>query len=124
MADGIHVDTRQLDAALAAAAQSVEDMTEAHAAAGELLVSGTAQRTPVKSGRLAASWTATATATGVEIRSDEEYAGVIEYGSAERGIEGVHMAADALEASERDLAAVYEEGLARAFRHAGFEVRS
>ena len=49
---------------------------------------------------------------------------MIEYGDPDRGIEGAHMAADALAASERALGDAYEEELARAFRRAGFEVRS
>jgi len=120
MADGIRVDTHELDRAIAAVERSLEDLAAANQAAAEALLPAVAQRTPVRTGRLAASWSATA---GV-IESDEEYAGAIEYGDPDRGIEGAHMARDAVAASERDLVDAYEIELGRIMRRAGFELRS
>ena len=115
MSDGIRVDTRQLDDALAKLAAETAAMPETWAAVGEELLPGVRQRTPVRSGRLASSWTAAGEPGRATISSEEPYAGTVEFYNS--------PIADTLAASERVIADTLEERVAAAARSIGFEVR-
>lgn len=123
MAGEVRVDTREVDRALALVEAAAKDLTAANRAAAEALLPGVKQRTPVRTGALAASWRVEATADAGSIVSDERYAGIVENGDAARGIEGAHMGAETVDASERELGEAYEAALAVAFKRAGFDVK-
>ena len=51
------------------------------------------------------------------------YAGVIEYGWSERGIEPARMVRDTVGASSAEILSIYERELERLGRSAGFDVK-
>jgi hypothetical protein len=99
------------------------DLKSAHRAVAASLVPGVAQRSPRRSGALAASWSPGATKTRARITSSRPYAGVIEYGWAKRGIEPARMVRDTVEASRDEILASYADELARLGAAAGFRVK-
>jgi len=115
MSSGICVDSRELEAALDKIAEETAAMPETWAAVGEGLLPGVRQRTPVRSGRLAASWEAAGEPGRATISSSEPYAGTVEFYNA--------PIADTLAASERLIVDTLEDELAKVARSIGFEVR-
>ena len=99
------------------------DLKQAHNAVAAELVPGISMRSPRRTGALAGSWSANATKTRARLRSSVAYAGVIEYGWAERGIEAARMVADTIEAEQATIISTYERELERLGKHAGFETR-
>lgn len=120
MSGGIKVDSRELERGLDQLRDRVSAMPEAHAAVAADLVPGIVQRTPVRSGALAGSWSSTGQPDRGVIESSEEYAGVVEYGDPARGIPPARMVRDTLEASEREVVAGYEDGIEREAKRIGF----
>jgi hypothetical protein len=120
VSDGIRVDSRELERGLDALRARASAMPEAHAAVASSLVPGIAQRTPVRSGALAGSWSASGEDGRGVITSDEPYAGVVEFGDPARGIDGARMVRDTIDASERDVLEGYEAGLEREAKRIGF----
>lgn len=112
---GIRVDSRAVEKALDELAGDVLKMPETHAAVASRVLPDVRARTPVRSGALRDSWTASGEADRGTISSDLRYAGVIESTD--------HPVADALAGSEREIVDAYEEELAKAARGLGFEVR-
>lgn len=115
MSGGIKVDSRELEAALDKLRHETASMPEAWAAAGEAMLPGIRQRTPVRSGAAAASWEAHGAGDRVEISSSLPYAGVIEAVNA--------PVADTLAADERALLEALEAELARIAARIGFDVK-
>jgi hypothetical protein len=113
---GIKVDTRALDRALGELRDRVTAMPDTHAEVAGSLVDGIAQRTPVRSGELAASWEARGEPDRGLIESTAEYAWIIEARE--------HMVADTLAASERTIVEGYEQGVASSASRIGFGVKS
>lgn len=120
---GIRVDSREAERALEELAGDVSAMPETWHDVGDALLAGVRQRTPVRSGELAASWEARGEADRAAITSSLPYAIVLEYGSEARGIDGVHMVADTLAASDAVILEELEDAIARQARRIGFEVR-
>lgn len=113
---GIRVDSRELEAALSKLAAETAAMPETWAAVGEQLLPGVRQRTPVKSGSLAASWEAAGEPGKATISSELPYAGTVEFHNS--------PIADTIAASEADVREVLERELAKVARSIGFEVRT
>jgi hypothetical protein len=103
-------------------AQDVANLGPQHERIARARLSGVAARTPVRSGQLAGSWDATATDTGGAIVSPLDYAGVIEYGSSDRGITAAAMVARTLEADTAAILAEYEQAIRDRAKARGFRV--
>lgn len=112
---GIKVDTRALNRGLAELRERVSAMPETHEAVAADLVPGIAQRTPVRTGELAASWSASGEPDRGVITNDEDYAGIVE--------SHAHMVADTIAASERTIVEGYEDGIAKTASRVGFGVK-
>jgi hypothetical protein len=102
---------------------SAADLKNAHAAVAASLVPGIAMRTPRRTGALAGSWAPGSTKTRARLTSPKPYAGVIEYGWSERGIEPARMIRDTVEANTAEILAAYERELEKLARDAGFGVK-
>lgn len=100
------------------------DLKTVHQDVSSALVPGVRLRTPHRTGALAASWQAGATATRARITTPLRYGGVIEYGHPARGIEPARMIGETVEASHAEILETYEAGLARLAAAEGFEVRT
>ena len=108
---------RQLEA-------SSEDLRAVHTTVVAGILPGIAARTPVLSGALAGGWTAGATKTRGRILSSKRYAGPIEYGWAEHGIEPARMVRETIEAEQGEIVHKYEDALAQLGERAGFEAKT
>lgn len=115
MSGGIKVDSREVEAALDKLAGATAAMPEAWAAAGDAVLPGIRQRTPVRSGDLAGSWEASGAGDRAEISSSLPYAGVVEAIN--------HPIADTLAADERALLEALEAEVARIAARIGFDVK-
>jgi hypothetical protein len=102
----------------------VGDLTETHRRVLGPLIPEVRARTPVKSGRLASSWSLEASATAGSIESGLVYAGPIEFGSSSRGIEPVAMVRSTLSSNERAIEEGYEKAILDRARTIGFRVDS
>ena len=114
---------REVQRALKTLEVDAADLKAAHLAVSSALLPGIAQRTPRRSGALAGSWAAGATKTRARMTSTLPYAGVIEYGWSERGIEPARMVRDTVGASSAEILSIYERELERLGRSAGFDVK-
>lgn len=121
---GVKVEgVRELQAALKVVGESAADMKEAHLAVATELVPDIRQRTPRRTGDLAASWEARSTKGRARISSPLEYAGIIEWGHPARGIEAASPVRDTIDASHEKILKTYEAELAKLSARAGFEVK-
>lgn len=102
---------------------SAADLATVHREVAATLVPSVGLRSPRRSGALAGSWSAKSTKTRARIVSSVAYAGVIEYGWAQRGIEPARMVRDTIEASQDEIIGEYERALAKLGARAGFEVK-
>jgi hypothetical protein len=91
-------------------------------AVASALAPGIGQRTPRRSGALAASWKPGATKTRARLTTTLRYGGVIEYGWPARGIEAARMIRATIDASHAVILETYETELARLGAGAGFGV--
>ena len=105
---------RQLEA-------SSEDLKAVHTTVVAGLLPGVSARTPVRSGALAASWTAGATKTRGRVLSSRVYAGPIEYGWPAHGIEPARMVRATIEAEQGEIVHKYEQALEELGNRAGLE---
>lgn len=99
------------------------DLKAVHTTVVASLLPGVASRTPVRSGALAGGWTAGATKTRGRILSSRRYAGPIEYGWQEHGIEPARMVRETIEAEQGEIVAKYEDALEELGRRSGLEVQ-
>lgn len=114
---------REMQAALKRVAHDAADMTAAHKAVSAALVPGVALRTPRRTGALSQSWSGGGTKTRARLTSSLPYAGPIEYGWSERGIEPARMVRDTVDASQREIVDAYQHELAKLAARDGFEAR-
>jgi hypothetical protein len=115
---------REVQLAMRKLEAQAADLKSAHAAVAASLVPGVSLRSPRRSGALAASWAPGATKGRARITSSRPYAGVIEYGWSERGIEPARMVRDTVDASHAEILAGYERELARLAAMDGFGVKT
>jgi len=99
-------------------ASDVEDLSETHRRAAELVVPGASRRSPRRTGALAASWSATASKIAGGIVSGVPYAGPVEYGA--HGLPGAHMVADTIAEQSDAILAEYERSLTDRGKRRGF----
>lgn len=97
--------------------EQIEHLTEAHTAAGELIVGQTRSRSRRKSGRLASSFTASVRAEGVTVGSSLIYAPVQEFGWRRRHITPSRALTGAFEAATPQVADIYHSAVAKAASH-------
>jgi hypothetical protein len=114
---------REVQTAMRRLEAQAGDLKAAHLAVASTLIPGIGIRSPVRSGALAASWSAGATKTRARITSSTRYAGVIEYGWPEHSIEPARMVRATVDVSHREILDAYERELARLAARDGFEVR-
>lgn len=114
---------REVQAALKKLEASSSDLATVHREVAATLIPGVALRSPRRTGVLAGSWSAKSTKTRARIVSSAEYAGVIEYGWAKRGIEPARMVRDTIESSQREIVGEYEDAIAKLGARAGFDVQ-
>lgn len=114
---------REVQKALKQLGAEAADLKSAHLAVSSLLVPGIGQRTPRRSGALAASWQAGATKTRARITTPLRYGGVIEYGWPKRGIEPARMVRDTVDASHSEILATYTDELDKLSKSVGFETK-
>jgi hypothetical protein len=114
---------RELQKALRDLSSDAADLKPAHLAVSSMLTPGIAQRTPRRSGALAAGWIPGATKGRARITSKQRYAGVIEYGWPERGIEPARMVRDTVDASSAEILSTYEDELEKLARRIGFDTK-
>jgi hypothetical protein len=115
---------REVQRALKALEADAADLKTAHLAVSTKLLPGVTQRTPRRSGALAAGWHAGSTKTRARITNTERYAGPIEYGWPAHGIEPARMVRDTVDASSREILDTYETELARLGAAAGFDTKT
>ena len=115
---------REVQSALKQLSAEAADLKSAHLAVSSALVPGVALRSPRRTGALAASWSPGATKGRARITSTKRYAGVIEYGWAERGIEPARMVRDTVAASHAEILEIYERELARLATGDGFKAKT
>lgn len=116
MADGaVRVEgARELRRTLKAAGQDVQDLKDAHAGAGSIVIG--AARPPHRSGRLAASQRAGATATAATVRAGRKsvpYAQVIHWGWGKRHIAANPWLSRAARDTEPAWTRLYEDAVER-----------
>lgn len=114
---------REVQSALKKLGAEAADLKSAHMAVSSLLTPGISQRTPRRTGALAASWQAGATKTRARITTPLRYGGVIEYGWPKRGIEPARMVRDTVDASHREILETYESELEKLSKGVGFDTR-
>ena len=114
---------RELQKALRDLSSDAADLKPAHLAVSSMLVPGIAQRTPRRSGALAAGWIPGATKGRARITSKQRYAGVIEYGWPERGIEPARMVRDTVDASGQEIVKTYEDEIEKLAQRIGFDTK-
>jgi hypothetical protein len=108
----------QLHGALTGIERGLDDMTSLNQRVAGDLASAVGAAAPVLTGRLAASWRASATRDKAEASSSLDYAPVIEYGSSSHNIEGRHYAERTFAASRGRIEAQYQGELKRLCRKA------
>jgi hypothetical protein len=103
--------------------RSLGDMTEIHRVALGPLIPDVRRRTPVRTGRLASSWSLEVSADAGSIESGLVYAGPLEYGSRARGIEPVRMVHGAIASNERAINEAYGKAITDRAQTIGFDTR-
>lgn len=103
---------------------STADLKAVHTTVVASILPGVASRTPVRSGALAGSWTAGATKTRGRVLSSRRYAGPIEYGWPEHGIEPARMVRETIAAEQGEIVGKYETAFEDLGRRSGLEVAS
>jgi hypothetical protein len=111
---------REVQRALKELGAEAADLKAAHLAVSSSLVPGIAQKTPRRTGALAASWQAGATKTRARLTTPLRYGGVIEYGWPKRGIEPARMIRDTIDASHAEILALYSDELEKLGKAQGF----
>jgi hypothetical protein len=114
---------RELQKALRELSNDAADLKPAHLAVSEMLVPGISQRSPRRSGALAAGWIAGATKGRARITSKVRHAGPIEYGWPKRGIEPARMVRDTVDASGPEILETYEDELEKLAQRIGFDTK-
>jgi hypothetical protein len=114
---------REVQKALKDLGAASADLKSAHLAVSSLLLPGVAQRTPRRTGELAASWQAGATKTRARMTSPLRRAGPIEYGWPKHGIEPARMVRDTVDASHREILETYSSELEKLGKAEGFGVK-
>lgn len=114
---------REVQRALKKLDADAADLKVAHLAVSSALVPGVTQRTPRRSGALAAGWKAGSTKTRARITNTERYAGPIEYGWPKHNIEPARMVRDTVAAESKTILDTYEHEIAKLGKAADFEVR-
>jgi hypothetical protein len=109
---------REVRAAFDALARDVEDLEATHRAGAELLIPGVSQRSPRRSGALAASWSAEASKVAGAVVSGVPYAGPVEYGA--HGVPGARMVADTIAEQADAVLELYDQALTDRGRQRGF----
>jgi hypothetical protein len=115
---------REVQKAMRELGAASADLKSAHLAVSSALVPGVALRTPRRSGALAGSWQAGATKGRARLTSTLRYAGPIEYGWSEHGIEPARMVRDTVAASGDEILETYTRELGRLAEGIGFETSS
>jgi hypothetical protein len=118
--EGIPEVTRAFDKV----SDSVGDMTEAHRAEADMLLSEVQSRTRKDTGQLAASWGPNSEPELAQFVNSEDYAGVQEFGWSARNIDPTNAVTGAFEANESATEKVYGDAIAEIGKRAGFEVRN
>jgi len=93
-------------------------MSEAHRRVAALIVPGAGQRSPRRTGALAASWRAEATKIAAGVASGVPYAGPVEYGA--RGIPGARMVADTIAELTDAIVDEYDKAITERGQRRGF----
>jgi hypothetical protein len=115
---------KEMEAALKKVADGAADLKAAHTTVARVIVPGSAQRSPRRTGARAASWAPSATKGRARISSRLAYAPVIEYGWGARGIEPARMVRDTIEAEQGEIIKTYEAELERLGKRAGFDTKN
>lgn len=115
---------REVQRALKTLGAQSADLKTAHLAVSSALVPGVTQRTPRRTGALAAGWKAGATKTRARITNTERYAGPIEYGWPKHNIEPARMVRDTVAAETKTILDTYASELARLAKADDFEVKT
>ena len=101
--------------AFADVSRDVSDLSDAHKAEADMLLSMVVDETRKDRGNLAAGWQTDSTATTAQFINSEEYAGVQEWGWANHNIEPTHAILASFEAQQSETEALYAtaiEGIA------------
>lgn len=102
-------------------AEDVSNLGPTHHKIATARLGGVRSRSPVRTGALAGSWSASSDSSGGSITSDVSYAPVLEYGSI-RGVSAVAMVARTLEAEQTELLEEYQAAILERARARGFRV--
>lgn len=102
---------------------AAKDLQATHRKVAQATLPAIAARTPRLTGLLASSWRATARPGAGGIVNGLPYAPPIEYGVKRHNIEGAHMVAEGLAASEDAMRREYETALDHEIRRVGFATR-
>jgi hypothetical protein len=102
-----------LDRTIKTACDDLDDMTAAHSAAAGIMASAIASRAPRRTGRLAASVSAS-TDKGAVVNVDAPYAGPIHWGWEARRIPENRWATEAARSTESTWIKEYEDAIVQA----------